>query len=97
MEKEKYWNYCCNCGRNFKDIYPGNDITRLPNKDGTFICVPCSDMKERRELISKKSPAYISFDQIWTKIPGRLWIEIPFKNKNYFKVNKLYHVMIWED
>jgi len=97
MEREKYWNYCCICGQNFKDIYPGNDITRLPNKDGTYTCVPCANIKERQEILTTKSPAYITFYQKWDKLPKQLKFYIPFKQAGYIKAGKLYHVIIYED
>ena len=88
-------NFCCICGTQFPKEGVG---FKAPGEEkGTWQCIPCSDAKERKELISKKSPAYISFSQIWDKIPGRLRIEIPFKNRSYFKANKIYQIMIWED
>ena len=95
-EMNMKFNFCCICGNEFKKI--DGYVSRIPGEiKGTYQCVPCSNDKERKELLSKKTPAYIYFTQKWENLPGRLRIEIPFKNKSYFESNATYHVMIWRD
>lgn len=96
-DKNMKWNFCCICGNEFVKIE--GVVSRIPGElKGTYQCVTCSDNKERKEMISKKSPAFISFDHdIGDNIPTRIRIEIPFKNRSYFKTNTKYKVMVWED
>ena len=94
-ELEKMKNFCCICGDEFPK--EGVGIKSPGDTKGTWQCISCTNAKDRQELISKKSPAYITFTQFWDKIPGRIRIEIPFKNRSYFKANKIYQIMIWED
>ena len=95
-ELDRKRNFCCICGNAFPK--EGKGIKSPGDIKGTWQCIPCTNAKDRHELISKKSPSYISFDHlIGDKLPDRIRIEIPFKNRSYFKVNKLYKVMVWED
>ena len=92
-EREMKQNYCCICGRKFLS----NESRVNGELKGTFQCMPCTDVIERKELLLNREPAYISFIQKWDKIPGRIRIEIPFKSKAYIEAGVNYHVVIWRD
>jgi len=94
-EINKRQNFCCICGKEFPK--EGVGIKCPGDEPGTWQCIPCTDAKERNEVLLNKGPAYISFYQRWDKLPGRIRIEIPNKLRNYIRKDKTYHVMIWED
>lgn len=88
-------NFCCLCG----DKLPTEGVgIKTPGEEkGTWECIPCSEAKERKEVLMNKGPAYISWVQNWEKLPKQLKLYIPDKLQFYFKSGKSYHVRIWED
>jgi len=97
MEDElfKKRNFCCLCGNEFPK--EGIGIKVPGDEKGTWQCIPCSDAKERKEVLMNKGPAYISWVQNWDKLPEQLKLYVPNKLQHYIRAGKSYHVMIWED